>query len=483
MSAGWFAVTAGTLVWLSVRAPAQIGGVADPDTARQARLASAQEQALLQSQLATGGQAALQGYLDETPDHAPLTRLIRAQQEGRGSPYTITGFPGCAESGAELVLELADGTRRDVGVAADDGSFRFTVEHDRAQAGISVRARDASGHLSEPAVPRLDYPMMALEMQAPNERGWKNLTTVAIGRERDLAARREHWERYVAAALREQAWLQDIGLTPDDYFQAAQDRTAPERPDSVAAAWERVPGRPVEAIWKIPRPEDLLLYGEAAGGAVVTCIITATGASVASPVMADGSFEIVIPAAIYAIGDEGFSTIVSVTDGQNHLLVSHGDNTPAPMWAREESRLRRISQLIGEQAPQLKLASIADGSVVDTRDLHGHPTLLVVWATWCAPCLVELDSLQLAYLELQRRGLQVYTVAAEQTSGPVRRLLTEKRYGFPVLLDSTAAVNDGYGLYAIPRTTLVGADGRVEAIWTGAMGSTALLDSLAMLGY
>ena len=118
-------------------------------------------------------------------------------------------------------------------------------------------------------------------------------------------------------------------MTARDYEELLSTGNAPIRPDSIAAAWRAVPRMPMEAVFELSAPEDLLLYGEAPGGELITCVIRATGESVAGPVAADGSFALLVPAEIYATGEEGFSINVTVTDGENRQLVKHGANKHA----------------------------------------------------------------------------------------------------------------------------------------------------------
>ena len=118
-------------------------------------------------------------------------------------------------------------------------------------------------------------------------------------------------------------------MTARDYEELRSTGNAPRRPDSIAAAWGAVPRMPTTAVFELSAPEDLLLYGEAPGGKLITCVIRATGESVAGPVAADGSFALLVPAEIYATGEEGFRINVTVTDGGNRQLVKHGASWPA----------------------------------------------------------------------------------------------------------------------------------------------------------
>ena len=67
------------------------------------------------------------------------------------------------------------------------------------------------------------------------------------------------------------------------------------------------------------------------------------------------------------------------------------------------------------------------------------------WATWCAPCRLEMPDLDWIYTHFQSQGLVVLAITDEDafTGWPVHHQLG---YHFPVLIDP-----DGKVAQAIPR--------------------------------
>ncbi len=76
--------------------------------------------------------------------------------------------------------------------------------------------------------------------------------------------------------------------------------------------------------------------------------------------------------------------------------------------------------VVGEPAPEAEM-TLLDGSKVALSSLRGQVVVLNFWATWCAPCRVELPLLDGYYRRVERHGLRVFAVTTED-SVPLHRL-------------------------------------------------------------
>lgn len=72
---------------------------------------------------------------------------------------------------------------------------------------------------------------------------------------------------------------------------------------------------------------------------------------------------------------------------------------------------------IGAAAPDFALRTF-DGRTVTLEDLRGQVVVLNFWATWCAPCKVELPLLERYYRQAGRFGLRIFAVATEDSLSP-----------------------------------------------------------------
>ncbi len=151
------------------------------------------------------------------------------------------------------------------------------------------------------------------------------------------------------------------------------------------------------------------------------------------------------------------------------------------------------SPLIGKPAPEFTLgplerepadaagrgveAALVSGSF-ESAAMRGQPWLLNVWASWCGPCIQEHP--QLVAFE---RESDVPIVGLNYKDDPVeaRRWLVRHGDPFAAVLADEGAVGLDYGVYGVPETFLIGADGEVLWKHVGPMDEAVLRDELLPL--
>jgi len=127
----------------------------------------------------------------------------------------------------------------------------------------------------------------------------------------------------------------------------------------------------------------------------------------------------------------------------------------------------------GSVAPDFELLDI-NGETVRLSDYLGRPVILNFWATWCAPCRVEMPDLQRAQDEFGDDGPQVLTVNQKESAEQVAEFFDEVGLTLPALLDSKGDVSVTYGAFFLPTTVIVGPDGIVAAVHRGMITRNAL---------
>ena len=121
------------------------------------------------------------------------------------------------------------------------------------------------------------------------------------------------------------------------------------------------------------------------------------------------------------------------------------------------------------KAPSLILRDTR-GRVVRLEDFRGKVVLLNFWATWCAPCRVEMPDLIKWQREHRSNGLQVIGVTYPPTRlAKVRRFIRRIRVNYPVVLGTKATRALFDAGETLPFTVIIGRDGRVRGRVEGIM--------------
>ena len=115
----------------------------------------------------------------------------------------------------------------------------------------------------------------------------------------------------------------------------------------------------------------------------------------------------------------------------------------------------------GKVAPDFTLQSI-DGKTVRLSDFRGKAVLLNFWATYCAPCRIEMPW----FVELQNRygaeGLQVVGVAMDDASpNDIEKFANDLGVNYPILVGEETVGNAFGGVQFLPSTFYIGRDGKV----------------------
>ncbi len=129
----------------------------------------------------------------------------------------------------------------------------------------------------------------------------------------------------------------------------------------------------------------------------------------------------------------------------------------------------------GVSTPSLPLPCIHGGDRVNLAAGQGVPTVVTIWASWCAPCREELPEFQ-RYAERVGSRVRVYGVVSADTKAAATALAQELRVRFPTLYDRDGLLMKELGRTALPVTLFLDAQGALTHLYNDVPLNGAALD-------
>ncbi len=110
------------------------------------------------------------------------------------------------------------------------------------------------------------------------------------------------------------------------------------------------------------------------------------------------------------------------------------------------------------QLPELTLKNL-EGKDVNLAEISKDKTIVVsLWATWCVPCLRELDTIAEEYSDLQDEiGFELIAISLDdaRSTRRVKPAVMGKGWEYEVLLDPNNDLKRYLGVSTIPFTLIV----------------------------
>jgi thiol-disulfide isomerase/thioredoxin len=114
----------------------------------------------------------------------------------------------------------------------------------------------------------------------------------------------------------------------------------------------------------------------------------------------------------------------------------------------------------GQAAPEVAFMD-PDGEAATLSEMRGKPVLLNLWATWCAPCVAEMPTLN-ALAKREGDALQVVTLSEDlEGQAKAEGFLKEKKLShLEAWFDPDMKLMGALGVTNLPTTILYDAEGR-----------------------
>jgi thiol-disulfide isomerase/thioredoxin len=139
----------------------------------------------------------------------------------------------------------------------------------------------------------------------------------------------------------------------------------------------------------------------------------------------------------------------------------------------------------GEVIPQGERAAapsfsgtLLDGDRFDSSSLAGQTAVLNFWGSWCAPCRVETPEFSKISADLADDGVRFLGIDVKEPDKQFALAFVDRfAIAFPSLYDPRGEVALAFRNYpanAIPSTIVLDPEGRVAAVYTGAVAQDDL---------
>jgi len=131
------------------------------------------------------------------------------------------------------------------------------------------------------------------------------------------------------------------------------------------------------------------------------------------------------------------------------------------------SKMNAAPLTAGHTAPPFVLKQ-ADGKTVSLASHKGQVVLLNFWATWCAPCRVEMPWFEEFSKTYANRGLVVLGVSLDDGGWKaVQPAISKLKVSYPIVLGD-GKIMKSYGMGdLLPATFLIDRTGKIRAVKVG----------------
>lgn len=143
-----------------------------------------------------------------------------------------------------------------------------------------------------------------------------------------------------------------------------------------------------------------------------------------------------------------------------------GEAPPAPQIGDVSAEGRAAFPAAGQEdigpAPDFALPTL-NGETFQLSEYAGQVVVVNFWATWCAPCRIEIPDLIEMQSELGDQGVQVVGISLDhQGREVVEEFAEEAGFNYPILLDDGEVAAQFGGVYALPTTIIIDKEGMIR---------------------
>ena len=131
------------------------------------------------------------------------------------------------------------------------------------------------------------------------------------------------------------------------------------------------------------------------------------------------------------------------------------------------------NQWYGKPAPDFTLTGL-DGKQLKLSDYHGKNVMLIFWATWCAPCKMEIPPL-IALRNITPQDQLVMLAISNENPNLVKAFAEENKLNYPVFAANTSVMPKPFNqVRGIPASFFIGPEGKIKLATEGLLSLGAM---------
>ncbi|MFP4543455.1 MAG: thioredoxin-like domain-containing protein [Candidatus Kapaibacterium sp.] len=146
------------------------------------------------------------------------------------------------------------------------------------------------------------------------------------------------------------------------------------------------------------------------------------------------------------------------------------DEFPGSPLLKEAAQFVAMSEnsLVGKQAPDFSIKALDDSETVYSKEsMKGRYYLLDFWASWCGPCVKEMDKLHKVYKKFSDKNFEILSVSFDRQKDAINKF-RDGKWKMPWLHSFAdggfgSPIAKAYQVTGIPKPLLIGPDGKVLA--------------------
>jgi len=121
--------------------------------------------------------------------------------------------------------------------------------------------------------------------------------------------------------------------------------------------------------------------------------------------------------------------------------------------------------LLNSKVPSTQIKTL-DGANFNTSSFsnNGKPIIIDFWATWCKPCIAELDAINDEYADWQKEtGVKLIAIATDdaRTMAKVQSFIKERGWEYEVYIDPNQDFQHAMEVINCPCTFIIDGSGKI----------------------